>query len=50
MFLGAPNEDSHAGSSISSLMVAERISSFKDDESASYAAFDDAVVDILSSV
>ena len=48
MLLGAPNKDSYSGSSISSLMVAERKSRFRDDESASYIVPDDATTDILS--
>ena len=50
MLLGTLHRYSNSRSSDTSSMVVERISSFKDDESASYAAPDDATVDILSSV
>jgi hypothetical protein len=50
VLLGASNEDSYSGSSISSLMVVERKSRFRDDESASYVVPDDATADIFSSV
>jgi hypothetical protein len=48
--LGAPNVDSYFGSSISSSLVAERISRLEGDESASYVAADDATADILSAI
>ena len=48
MLPGAPNKDSYSGSSISSSMVAERKSRFRDDESASYIVPDDETIDILS--
>jgi hypothetical protein len=50
VLLGASNEDSYSGSSISSLMVVERKSRFRDDESASYVVPDDVTADIFSSV
>ena len=50
VLLGAPNEDSDFGSSISSSMAAERKSRPQDDKSASYVVPDDASVDILSSI
>ena len=49
MLVGTPNEDSYFGSSISSSMVAERIS-FEGGESTSYAAPNDATIDIILSV
>ena len=50
VFLGAPNGDSYSGSSMSSLLVVEWESRSEGDESASYAAPDDATADILSSI
>ena len=57
MLLGAPYEDSDSGSlisssrsSISSSMVAERISRSQGDVSAAYVVPDGATVDILSTI
>jgi hypothetical protein len=50
VLLGAPNVDSYSRSSISSSLVAERISRLEGDESASYAAPDDATADIFSTI
>ena len=50
MLLGAPNEDSYSGASISSSLVVERKSRSEGDEFAFYAAPDDATADILSSI
>ena len=50
VLLGASNEDSYSESSISSSLVAKRKSRFEGDESISYVALDDAIVDILSSI
>ena len=47
LLLGDPCEDNDSGSSISSSMVAERISRSKSDESATYVVHDDATTDIL---
>jgi hypothetical protein len=47
---GTSNEDSYSRSSISLSVVIERNSSFEGDEYASYAAPDDAIADILSSI
>ena len=48
--LGSPYEDSDSGSSISSLMVAERNSRSPGDDSAAYAVPNDVTVDILSAI
>jgi hypothetical protein len=50
VLLGAPNEDSYSGSSISSSLAAERKSRLESDEFASYAIPDDATTDILLSI
>ena len=46
----APYKDNDSGSSISSLVVAERKPSFEGDKSASYVIPDDATADILSAI
>jgi hypothetical protein len=50
VLLGAPNEDSEFGSSISSSMAVESKLRSQGDKSASYIVPDDATVDILSSM
>ena len=50
VLLGASYEDNDSGSTISSLVVAERKSSFEGDKSASYVIPDDATADILSAI
>jgi hypothetical protein len=47
VLLSDPNKDTYSGSLISSLMVTERKSRFKDNEYASYVVPDDAIIDIL---
>jgi hypothetical protein len=49
VLLGAPNEGSYSAS-ISSSLIAQRKSRFECDESASYAAPDDATAEILPSI